>query len=222
MSKSTAVFNATSYGKTCPQAPGPAAFTELSEDCLNLNIWAPSSGKDLPVFVYMYGGAMVTGSNSNPQLQGTNFARNGVIYVNFNTRNSLFAAPNSAELACDDPEASQNFNILDVEKALDWVRENIKAFGGNPDHIVFGGHSSGSVQVDHYLFNHADSWLAGAVQMSANVMSGPGYAPQNEALDAVAAEVGCPTGGNGQIDCLRKVDISSFLTANFNSTFGKF
>jgi carboxylesterase type B len=220
--KSTAVFNATSYGKTCPQAPGPAAFTELSEDCLNLNIWAPSSGKDLPVFVYMYGGAMVTGSNSNPQLQGTNFARNGVVYVNFNTRESLFAAPNSAELECDDPDASQNFNILDVEKALDWVRENIEAFGGNPDHVVFGGHSSGSVQVDHYLWNNPDSWLAGAVQMSANAMSGPGYAPQNEGLDAVAAEVGCPTGGNGQIDCLRKVDMSKFLTKNFNATFNTF
>lgn len=166
----------------------------------------------------MYGGAMVTGSNSNSQLQGTNFARNGVVYVNFNTRNSLFAAPNSAELESEDPEASQNFNILDVEKALDWVRENIEAFGGNPDHIVFGGHSSGSVQVDHYLFNNPESFLAGAVQMSANVMSGPGYALQNEALDAVAAEVGCPAGGNGQIDCLRKVDMSSFLTANFNST----
>jgi carboxylesterase type B len=166
----------------------------------------------------MYGGAMVTGSNSNPQLQGTNFARNGVVYVNFNTRESLFAAPNSAELECDDPEASQNFNILDVEKALDWVHENIEAFGGNPDHIVFGGHSSGSVQVDHFLWNRPDTWLAGAVQMSANAMSGPGYAPQNEALDAVAAEVGCPASGNGQIDCLRKVDFSSFLTANFNAT----
>jgi len=161
---------------------------------------------------------MVTGSNSNPQLQGTNFARNGVVYVNFNTRESLFAAPNSAELESEGPNASQNFNILDVEKALDWVHDNIEAFGGNPDHIVFGGHSSGSVQVDHYLWNNPRSFLAGAVQMSANAMSGPGYAPQNEALDAVAAEVGCPPSGEGQIDCLRKVDMSAFLTANFNAT----
>lgn len=162
---------------------------------------------------------MVTGSNSNSQLQGTNFARNGVVYVNFNTRESLFAAPNSAELECNDPEVSQNFNILDVEKALSWVHDNIAAFGGNPDHIVFGGHSSGSVQVDHYLWNHPDTFLKGAVQMSANAMSGPAYAPQNEALNAVAAEVGCPGNGNGQIECLRKVDMSAFLTANFNSTF---
>lgn len=69
---------------------------------------------------------MVTGSNSNPQLQGTNFARNGVVYVNFNTRESIFASPHSSELKAANPEESQNFSILDVEKALDWVRENIR------------------------------------------------------------------------------------------------
>lgn len=74
----------------------------------------------------MYGGAMVTGSNSNPQIQGTNFARNGVVYVNFNTRESIFASPNSAELKKSNPDESQNFSILDVEKALDWIRKNIR------------------------------------------------------------------------------------------------
>lgn len=162
---------------------------------------------------------MVTGSNSNPQLQGINFARNGVLYVNFNTRNSLFAAPNSAELERDNNEESQNFNILDAEKALSWIRENIHAFGGDPEHVVFGGHSSGSVQVDHYLWNHPDTFLKGAVQMSANVMSGPAFAPQNEALNAVAAEVGCPADGEGQIECLRNVEMSTLLTSNFNSTY---
>lgn len=99
------------------------------------------------------------------------------------------------------------------------MRDNIQAFGGNPDHIVFGGHSSGSVQVDHYLWNHPDTFLKGVVQMSANAMSGPAFAPQNEALNAVAAEFGCPEGGSGQIECLRKVDMATFLTADFNSTF---
>lgn len=162
---------------------------------------------------------MVTGSNSNPQLQGTNFARNDVVYVNFNTRNSLWASPNSAELESGNPDESQNFSILDVEKAMCWIRENIRAFGGNPEHIVFGGHSSGSVHVDHYLWNNPNTTLKGAVQMSANALSGPAFAPQNEALDAVAAEVGCPPSGQGQIACLRKIDTSAFLTANFNSTF---
>ncbi|OLN81330.1 Para-nitrobenzyl esterase 3 [Colletotrichum chlorophyti] len=217
--KSDDTFNATSYGPTCPQAISGDLFSHQGEDCLSLNIWAPSEGKDLPVFVYMYGGAMVTGSSSNPQLQGHNFARKGVIYVNFNTRESVFASPHSVELQDVQPEESQNFSILDVEKALDWVRENIQAFGGNPDHVVFGGHSSGAVQVDHYLWNHPDSWLKGAVQMSANSMSGPAYAPVNEALDAVAAEVSCPGAGEGQLECLRSVDVYAFQTANFNSTF---
>ncbi|KAL9948969.1 hypothetical protein D7B24_009483 [Verticillium nonalfalfae] len=215
---SNAAFDATSYGSTCPQAIRGNLFSQQSEDCLNLNIWAPATGENLPVFVYMYGGAMVTGSSSDPQLQGTNFARNDVVYVNFNTRESIFASPYSSELDAANPGESQNFSILDVEKALNWVRENIKAFGGNPDHIVFGGHSSGSVQVDHYLWNHPDTWLKGAVEMSANALSGPGYAPQNEALDIVAAEVGCPAGGQGQVDCLRDVDLYAFQTANFNAT----
>ncbi|KZL74103.1 para-nitrobenzyl esterase (carboxylesterase) [Colletotrichum tofieldiae] len=217
--KSNATFAATSYGPTCPQAISGDLFSQQGEDCLNLNIWTPATGKDLPVFVYMYGGAMVTGSSSNPQLQGSNFARKGVVYVNFNTRESIFASPHSAELKEAHPEESQNFSILDVEKALDWVRENIRAFGGNPDHVVFGGHSSGAVQVDHYLWNHPDSWLKGAVQMSANAMSGPAFAPINEALDAVAAEVGCPKASESQLDCLRNVDVYALQTANFNSTF---
>ncbi|CAF3544972.1 unnamed protein product [Fusarium graminearum] len=216
---STRRFTAKAYGPTCPQAISSDAFTRQDEDCLNLNIWAPKDGKNLPVFVYMYGGAMVTGSSSNPQIQGTNFARNGVIYVNFNTRESIFASPHSSELKDAKPNDTQNFSILDVEKALDWVHRNIKAFGGNPDHIVFGGHSSGGVQVDHYLWNHPQTFLKGAVEMSANAVSGPAYAPVDEALNAVAEEVGCPKAGNAQLECLRNVNLFDFQTKNFNSTF---
>lgn len=66
---------------------------------------------------------MVTGSSSNPQFQGNNFARKGVVFVSFNTRESVFAYPNSAEL--ESATESQNFGILDVDKAIDWVRKNI-------------------------------------------------------------------------------------------------
>lgn len=69
----------------------------------------------------MYGGAMVTGSSSNPLLQGNNFARKDVIFVTFNTRESIFAYPNSAEL----DGTSQNFGILDVGKAMTWIHDNI-------------------------------------------------------------------------------------------------
>lgn len=211
-----AVFNATQYGATCPQAISGTLYTQQDEDCLNLNIWAPAEGSSLPVFVYMYGGAMVTGSSSNPQFQGNNFARKGVVFVSFNTRESLFAYPNSAEL--QGSTESQNFGILDVDKALEWVQQNIAAFGGNPNHVVFGGHSSGAVQVDHYLWNHPDAKLAGAVQMAANSKSGPAVAPVNQALDIVAAEAGCPS-GTGQLECLRSVDVYAFQTENFNATY---
>lgn len=65
---------------------------------------------------------MVTGSSSNPQFQGNNFARKDVIMVSFNTRESIWAYPNSAELG---HSSSQNFGILDVEAALEWVHDNI-------------------------------------------------------------------------------------------------
>lgn len=117
------MLNATQYGATCPQAISGTLYSQQGEDCLNLNIWAPAEGSNLPVFVYMYGGAMVTGSSSNPQFQGNNFARKGVVFVSFNTRESIYAYPNSAEL--ESSTTSQNFGILDVDKALEWVQKNI-------------------------------------------------------------------------------------------------
>lgn len=97
---------------------------------------------------------------------------------------------------------------------------NATAFGGDPKHVVFGGHSSGSVQVDHYLWNHPKTDLVGAVEMAANAKSGPAVAPTNQALDVVAAEVGCPSGAQGgQLDCLRKVNVYDFQTEKFNATY---
>ena len=74
---------------------------------------------------------MVTGGNSNAQWQGYNFARKDVIYVNINYRETVFASPNAKELEGE----SQNFGILDVEKALDWVYNNIQGTQGPPDFL---------------------------------------------------------------------------------------
>lgn len=115
-------FEATAYGPSCAQAMSGTAITGQSEECLSLNVWAPRHGADLPVFVYIYGGAMVTGGSSNAQWQGHNFARNGVIYVNLNYRESIYASPNAPELQGE----SQNFGILDVELALEWIYDNIE------------------------------------------------------------------------------------------------
>jgi carboxylesterase type B len=118
----------------------------------------------------MYGGAMVTGSSSIPELQGNNFAKKDVIMVSLNTRESIYAYPFSSELH----GTSQNFGLLDFEKGMEWIHDNIQgiifqgtplflrarssltfvaAFGGDPDHIVIGGHSSGSVHVSNAYCN---------------------------------------------------------------------
>ncbi|KAL3485267.1 Alpha/Beta hydrolase protein [Aspergillus germanicus] len=215
-------FDATAYGPSCAQAMSGTAITAQSEDCLNLNIWTPSKGKgkDLPVFVYIYGGAMVTGGSSNAQWQGYNFARKDVIYVNFNYRESLYASPNAPELEGQ----SQNFGIMDVELAMQWVYDNIEAFGGDKSRIVLGGHSSGGVHVDHYLWTHPETFLAGAIEMSANAQSGPAITPSGVGLKQVVQDMldagvilSC-TADDYTLDCLRAVDTYAFQTTYFNST----
>ena len=127
----------------------------LNADRITLQIWTPQNGSNLPVsspthsiktsledlltneqvFVYIYGGAMVTGGNSNAQWQGHNFARKDVIYVNVNYRESIYASPNAPEL----DGQSQNFGILDIEMALQWVYDNIRGMSSaflSPDHAV--------------------------------------------------------------------------------------
>ncbi|EKG18823.1 Carboxylesterase type B [Macrophomina phaseolina MS6] len=214
------LFNATEYGSTCAQASVSSTLAPQGEDCLNLNVWTPATGTNLPVFVYIYGGAMVTGGSSNPQWQGSNFASKDVVYVNFNYRESIFGAPNSAELADELDGTSQNLNILDVEAAVQWVYDNVAAFGGNKDHIVIGGHSSGSVMVDHYLWNHPDTFLAGAIEMSANAESGPGYAPEDVGLNVVKADVANSTGeALVTLNDLRQASFYDIETSKFNSTY---
>ncbi|RAL07944.1 carboxylesterase [Aspergillus homomorphus CBS 101889] len=213
-------FDATAFGPSCAQAMSGTAIVAQSEDCLNLNIWTPPSGTGLPVFVYIYGGAMVTGGNSNQQWQGWNFARKDVIYVSLNYRESMYAYPYAPELEGE----SQNFGILDVDLALQWIHDNIKAFGGDNSRIVLGGHSSGGVHVDHYLWNHPNTFLAGAIEMSANAQSGPANAPAGVALKQVVQDMidagvslDC-TADDYTLDCLRKVDTYDFQTSYFNST----
>ncbi|KAJ5512058.1 hypothetical protein N7463_001610 [Penicillium fimorum] len=213
-------FKATAYGPSCAQVMSGTAITGQSEDCLNLNIWTPKQGTKHPVFVYIYGGAMVTGGSSNAQWQGSNFARKDVIYVNFNYRESIYASPNAPELQGQ----SQNFGIMDVELAMEWIYNNIEAFGGDKSRIVLGGHSSGGVHVDHYLWNHPDTFLAGAIEMSANAQSGPGYAGAGVAMKQVVQSMldagvtlGC-TAENYTLECLRGADTYAFQTSEFNST----
>ena len=121
----------------------------VSEDALYLNLWRPAGGGEkLPVLVYVHGGALQTGQPWYADYSGEGLARRGVIVVNFGYRLGVFGFLASEELAAEDPNGSTgNYGLMDQIKALEWVRDNIAAFGGDPDNVTLAGESAGAVCV---------------------------------------------------------------------------
>jgi para-nitrobenzyl esterase len=125
----------------------------VSEDCLYLNVWAPqpagrAGGGKLPVLVYVYGGGFKAGDSSEKRYDGAALARRGVIVVTMNYRLGVFGFFSHPELTAESAHhASGNYGLLDQVAALDWVKRNISAFGGDPNHITIGGESAGSMSV---------------------------------------------------------------------------
>lgn len=120
----------------------------VSEDCLYLNIWKPAGdGKDLPVIVYIHGGSLQTGQPWYDDYSGETFAENGVIVVNMGYRLGVFGFLAEEGLAAEEG-TSGNFGLLDQIKALEWVRDNIASFGGDPANVTLAGESAGAVCVD--------------------------------------------------------------------------
>ena len=118
-----------------------------SEDCLTLNIWTRGNGKNKPVMVFIHGGAFVGGGSSDPLYTGTHIAAaNDVVVVTFNYRLNVFGFVNFGAI---DPafEGTGCLGIQDQVAALKWVKENISAFGGNPDNVTIFGESAGAISV---------------------------------------------------------------------------
>ena len=122
----------------------------LSEDCLYLNVWTPAKRdtKNLPVLVYFYGGGFVAGDGSEPRYDGESLAQKGIVVVTVNYRLGVFGFLSLPELSAESPyKASGNYGLLDQVAGLEWVKKNIAAFGGNPNHVTIGGESAGSMSV---------------------------------------------------------------------------
>src|SRR5215218_6876030 len=139
------VRDALAYGPTAPH-PGYAPPYDLllpdpiipGEDCLNLNVWTPDPGAGgLPVMVWIHGGAFVNGSGAVPTYDGTRFARDGVVLVTLNYRLG--------------DDGANDRGLLDQLAALEWVRDNVAAFGGDPGRVTVFGESAGAMSVGALL-----------------------------------------------------------------------
>ena len=122
-----------------------------SEDCLYLNLWLPEDPPPtkLPVMVWIFGGGLVAGSTSEPRQDGGNLCKKGVLVVSMNYRLGVFGFLAHPELTQESPaHASGNYGLMDMIAALEWVRRNIAAFGGDPDNVTIFGESAGSGAVN--------------------------------------------------------------------------
>jgi para-nitrobenzyl esterase len=193
------VRNCLSYGHSCPE-PGPGVVENDSgarstdedafllyrtngwirgEDCLRLNVWTPSTGataRKRPVMVYMHGGGY-TGGSGNDLLcyDGENMARfHDVVVVTHNHRLNLFGYLNLAEIGGERYASSGNVGMLDIVAVLEWVRDNIASFGGDPANVLIYGQSGGGGKVSTLMAMPAAKGLfhRAVVQSGSNLRSG--------------------------------------------------
>ena len=138
-----------------PQPPAAApAVRAPSEDCLYLNVWRPAdpAARNLPVMVWIYGGGFTGGSSASPNTSGAAFATQGVVLVAMNYRVGRFGFFAFPALSSERPDETKgNYAYMDQIAALQWVRRNIAAFGGNPNNVTIFGFSAGGVSVHSML-----------------------------------------------------------------------
>jgi para-nitrobenzyl esterase len=164
---------ATAFSAICPQpsASNPTAGG-MSEDCLYLNVWTPAKSADdnLPVMVFIHGGAFAEGTGSDPLYNGTALAKKGVVVVTLNYRMGALGFLAHPQLDNESlTNTSGNYGLLDQQAALLWVRKNIGAFGGDPSRVTIFGQSAGGSSVLVHLVSPQSKGL----YRQAIVESGP-------------------------------------------------
>ena len=212
------IRDASEYGYSCMQYH--TSFN-ISEDCLNLNVIRPTGNHtNLPVLVWVFGGGLYTGSTADPRynlsgiVQVSQDMGQPVIAVDMNYRLGMWGFLQTPALVA---EGSSNAGLLDQRMVLQWVQENIAAFGGDPDRVVVWGESAGAQSIAYHLFSYGgrnDGLFRGAIMES----GGPtGCQVQDLAYYSVPVEnltrtVGCYT-ATDQLACLRDLDTDTLFAA---------
>lgn len=150
--------DASAFGPSCIQPPVPPTSvyndppSEASEDCLSLNIWAPDDAEDAPVIVWIHGGSLRIGGAAQPVYDGTAYAEHGVVFVSINYRLGVLGWLAHPDLMAESPDSlAGNYGLMDQIASLEWVQENIKAFGGDVSNVTIMGESAGALSVTYLL-----------------------------------------------------------------------
>lgn len=159
--------------------------SENSEDCLYLNIWAPEvkEGEKLPVLIYFNGGGLIAGSGSEPRYAGKTMAGKGIVAVTANYREGIFGFFSHPDLSAEtEYGGSGNYGLMDMAAAIQWVKDNISRFGGDPDRITIAGESAGSIAVSALMASPMSKELfAQAIGSSGSLLSPSGIPTLSQA-----------------------------------------
>lgn len=199
------------FGPSCWQGITPAGIGpwtheyvpqgRVSEDCLYLNVWTPSTavGRRLPVLVWIPGGGFVSGSGSVAAYDGAKLAAQGVVVVTINYRVGIlgfFVTPALAAEAAREHAPAGNYGLEDMLAALRWVHRNISAFGGDPNAVTVAGQSAGSIAVHDLIASPLASGLfqrAIAESGLPDTVPAPSLGEAERAGEAFARAKGAPT-----------------------------
>lgn len=220
VAKWTTVADATGYGFVCPQPVDPRIPIELGapqdEDCLTLNVWASSdttAGDRKPVMVWVHGGAYILGSASQPPYDGEVLAGGGeILVVTVNYRLGALGFLDMTEFDSPRRRFDSNLGLRDVLTALGWVRDNIAAFGGDPDRVTVFGESAGAGIITTLLTSPAAEGLfAGAIAQSSPATSIYDVSRARGITHQVLDRLGLSA---SDVDRLRSVPVDAIVAAS--------
>ncbi len=176
---------ASDFAPSCMQDAAMLQFMQsppsMSEDCLYLNVWTPAktARQRLPVMVWIYGGGFAAGATSSPTYDGTRLAAKGVVLVSVAYRVGAFGFLAHPELSRESGKGSGNYGLQDMIAGLEWVHDNIAAFGGDARNVTIFGESAGGIAVSML----AASPAAKGLFQKAISESGGSFAPSRRAQE---------------------------------------